>query len=449
MSKLKTVWECTDCGHRQPKWSGSCLLCKNWNTLVEEVLSESKMKQKGGSSSKPVKLNEITHKGVLRLKSNIGEFDRLMGGGAVSGSLTLVGGSPGIGKSTLMLQISAAYCSQGFTVLYVCGEESAEQVSLRAERLKVKEEKLYLLNETSLDSVKNEIDNLKPDVVVIDSVQILHNPEIASTAGSVLQVKELAMQFLHIAKGYGITVFLIGHVTKTGEIAGPRVLEHIVDTVLDFEGDRHHGFRLLRSSKNRFGSTDDLALFQMKESGLEEVTNPSFAFLEERTRQNPGSAVSCPLEGMRPFLIEIQALVSPSSYATPTRRVVGFDQNRLTLLLAVLEKRVGYRLYSSDVFVSIVGGMRILEPALDLGVVLAIASSFAGKPIDPETIIIGEVGLGGEVRSVSRIESRLKEAHQMGFKRAVLPKRNLKGLQIKMDLIGVNFVEEAIQALIA
>lgn len=455
MAKTKTVWECSECGNRQTKWSGSCAMCKNWNTYVEETLFEGKftLPSASSSSNKPVPIKEVVSKGFARLKSSMGEFDRLLGGGAVTGSLSLVGGSPGIGKSTLMLQVSSAYAKQGHTVLYICGEESAEQTSLRAERLGIRDEKLYLFNETSLSVIKSEIDALKPQVVIVDSVQIVYKQEIPSSPGSVLQVKEVAMEFMHIAKGCGITTFLIGHVTKSGEIAGPRVLEHIVDTVLDFEGDRHHGFRILRSSKNRFGSTDDVALFQMKETGLEEVPNPSQAFLEERMRKVPGSVIVSALEGTRPFLIEIQSLVSSSSYATPTRRSVGFDQNRLSLLLAVLEKRVGYRLYTSDVFVSVVGGMRLLEPALDLGVLLAIASSFSGKAIDSETIVLGEVGLGGEIRAVSRIESRLKEAMQMGFKRAVIPKRNLKGLsqelQGKLEIIGVSLVEDAIHGLIS
>jgi len=453
MTRSKSVWECRECGHRQPKWSGSCMMCKNWNSFVEEAVFESKFTLPAKpSANKPIPIREVSAKGFHRHKTNIGEFDRLMGGGTVTGSLTLVGGSPGIGKSTLMLQVSSAFAAQGLTVLYICGEESAAQTSLRAARLSINDEKLYLFNETSLTPIKNEIDALKPDIIIVDSVQILYKPEIPSSPGSVLQVKEVAMEFMHIAKGYGITTFLIGHVTKSGEIAGPRVLEHIVDAVLDFEGERHQGFRMLRSAKNRFGSTDDIALFQMKDTGLAEVANPSQAFLEERMRKVPGSVIVSALEGLRPFLIEIQSLVSSSSYATPTRRAVGFDQNRLSLLLAVLEKRVGYRLYTSDVFVSIVGGMRIMEPALDLGVLLAIASSFSGKAVDPETIVLGEVGLGGETRAVSRIESRLKEAIQMGFKKAVIPKRNLKGLsqdlQDKMQIVGISLVEEAIDALI-
>ncbi len=448
-TKTKTLWECSECGHRQPKWVGSCPICKNWNTFSEEVVFEQKF---SAPQNKPIPISEVALLQEQRIQTKIIEFDRLLGGGVAIGSLALVGGSPGIGKSTLMLQVASSFAKQGLAVLYICGEESAEQTKMRAERLQIYDKNLYLFNETSLSPIKNEIQNLKPDVVIVDSIQILYKPEIPSSPGSILQVKEIALEFMHLAKGFSITIFLIGHVTKSGEIAGPRVLEHIVDTVLDFEGERVHGFRLLRSSKNRFGSTDDIAIFQMDEKGLKEVPNPSVAFLEERMRGGPGSVIVAALEGTRPFLIEIQALVSPTSYPTPTRRAIGFDNNRLSLLIAVLEKRVGYHLYNFDLFVSIAGGMRFLEPALDLGVILAIASSFSNRSIDPETLLVGEVGLGGEVRGVSRIEARLKEGIQMGFKKAVISKRNLKGLPTffseKLDIVVVSVVEEAIQALL-
>jgi DNA repair protein RadA/Sms len=380
------------------------------------------------------------------------EFDRLLGGGIVSGSLSLIGGDPGIGKSTLMLQLAQGLAEQGLTVLYVCGEESVEQTSLRAARLNVADDRLYLLSDTLFSNIKAQIDHLKPDAMIVDSIQILYKSELPSAPGSVSQVRELATEFMHIAKGMGIATFLIGHVTKSGEIAGPRVLEHIVDTVLDFEGDRQHGYRLLRSVKNRFGPTDDIALFQMGSQGLTEVSNPSVIFLEERLKEVSGSVIIPTVEGSRALLIEVQALVAASAFSTSTRKSTGLDQNRLALLLAVLEKKMGYRLHNCDVFVSIAGGLKIFEPAIDLGVLMAIGSSFCNRPIDPETVILGEVGLGGEVRGVPRIENRIREAIHMGFRKCLCPKRNLKGissdLSQKISLIGVEVVEEAIRELL-
>lgn len=380
------------------------------------------------------------------------EFDRLLGGGIVSGSLTLIGGDPGIGKSTLLLQISHSLAKQGLNVLYVCGEESVEQTVLRAQRLGIKSDKLYLLNETLFSAIKMHVEQLKPDILIVDSIQILYKSEIPSAPGSVSQVRELATEFMHLSKGMGISTFLIGHVTKSGEIAGPRVLEHIVDTVLDFEGDRHHGYRILRAVKNRFGPTDDIALFQMDTRGLSEVENPSVVFLQERIKENAGSVIIPTIEGSRAFLVEVQALVAPSAFATSSRKSTGIDANRLALLLAVLEKKVGYQLHHCDVFVSVAGGLKILEPAVDLGIALAILSSFGNKAIDSETVIFGEVGLGGEVRSVPKVESRIKEALHMGFTRCLLPKKNLAGLpkelSQKIELYGVERIEEAIDGLI-
>ena len=375
-----------------------------------------------------------------------------MGGGVVPGSLNLIGGEPGIGKSTFLLQLSEGLAKQGLKVLYVCGEESIDQTALRAKRLNVQSPNLFLLSETLFSTVKQEIDQLKPDVIIVDSIQILYKSSLPSAPGSVVQVRELATEFMLLSKGFGITTFLIGHMTKSGDLAGPRVLEHIVDTVLEFEGDRQHGFRLLRSIKNRFGSTDDIALFQMRENGLTQIANLSEAFLKERRKKMPGSAIVATVDGIRSMLIEVQALVTKSPFPNPSRKSAGLDQNRLSLLLAVLEKKMGYRLYNYDVFVSLAGGMRIVEPALDLGILLAIASSFANRPLDAETVVLGEVGLGGEVRSVYRIESRLNEAINMGFKRIVLPKRNLKDLATsykdKLQLVGIETVEEAISELI-
>ncbi len=455
MVKQKTVWSCSECGHKQPKWVGSCSACQKWNTYVQEIeFSEknTRFESKPTMAAKPQRVTEIKGLDFRRLSTKMVEFDRLLGGGLVPGSLTLIGGDPGIGKSTLMLQISQKFAEQGLTVLYVCGEESAEQTSLRALRLMANSENLYLLSETLFTNIKLHIDQLKPDVLIVDSIQIVYKNEIPSAPGSVTQVRELATEFMHLSKGMGISTFLIGHVTKSGEIAGPKVLEHIVDTVLDFEGDKQHGYRLMRAVKNRFGPTDEIALFQMNTEGLREVSNPSEIFLQERIKEVSGSVIIPTIEGSRAILVEVQALVAPSSFATSTRRSSGLDQNRLALLLAVLEKRMGFQLYHNDVFVSIAGGMKIFEPAIDLGVMMAISSSFWNKTIDSETVVIGEVGLGGEVRSVPRIESRIKEAVHMGFKRCIMPQRNLKGISKelfeKIELVGIDVVEDAIHALL-
>ena len=452
MSKAKVIWACKECGHTQLKWTGSCGACQNWNTLTEEVSLEEKkprFEAKKSAATKAVRIKEVNAGELKRLSTNMGELDRLFGGGIVAGSLLLVAGEPGVGKSTLMLQIANSIAMQGLNVLYVCGEESAEQTSLRARRLGIDHQNIYLLSETNFSAIKTQIDQSNPDVAIVDSVQILYKSDLPSSPGSVVQVREIATEFMHIAKGQGITTFLIGHVTKAGEIAGPRVLEHLVDTVLDFEGDRQHGFRLLRAIKNRFGPTDEIAIFQMREMGLSEVPNPSQAFLQERMKELAGSAIVPGLEGARSFLLEIQALVTATAFPSPSRKSAGLDQNRLALLLAVLEKRVGYQLHHCDVFVALAGGLKIAEPAIDLGIILAIASSFTNRPIPSDTIAIGEVGLGGEVRGVSRIETRLKEAIHMGFKKCILPKKNLNNLsphfQEKIQLAGVELVDAAIQ----
>lgn len=402
--------------------------------------------------SQPMRLKEVKKGDFRRIQTGLAEFDRVLGGGIVSGSLILLGGDPGMGKSTLMLQISHALASQGLTVLYICGEESVEQTSLRAERLKIAGDSLFLLNETLFSHIKAQIEKLKPDILIVDSIQILYKSELPSAPGSVTQVREITTELLHLSKGLGISTFLIGHVTKSGEIAGPKVLEHLVDTVLDFDGERQQGCRLIRTVKNRFGPSEEIAVFQMSSEGLREIANPSALFLQERMREAPGSVIVPTVEGTRPFLIEVQSLVGASAFATSTRRSSGLDQNRLALLLAVLEKRMGYHLHRCDVFVSVAGGMRIFEPAADLGILMAIASSFSNRPVDHDTVVIGEVGLGGEVRAVPRIESRLKEAIHMGFQRCILPKRNLKELSSdllkKISVHGIEFVEEATGALI-
>ncbi|MFA5250894.1 MAG: DNA repair protein RadA, partial [Parachlamydiales bacterium] len=452
--KTKALWECLECGHTQPKWTGACSACSSWNSFVEQRSFTPSLGrfQSQNQAVRPIPITEISTAGFNRLKTNFSEVDRLLGGGLVVGSLNLIGGEPGIGKSTFLLQLANALAVQNKRVLYVCGEESADQTALRAQRLQAQAPSLYLLNETLFEAVKNEIDQLKPEILIIDSIQILYKAALPSAPGSVVQVRELATEFMLLAKGQGITTFLIGHVTKTGDLAGPRVLEHIVDTVLEFEGDRQSGFRLLRSVKNRFGSTDDIALFQMKEAGLMQIANLSEAFLKERKKKMSGSVIAATIEGIRAMLIEVQALVTKSPFPSPYRRSAGLDQNRLALLLAVLEKKLGYHLYNMDVFVSLAGGLKILEPGLDLAVLIAIASSFVARPLKQESIVLGEVGLGGEVRSVYRLESRLNEALNLGFSKALVPKKNLKDLSSsyfsKLELKGVESVEEAIGELL-
>lgn len=455
MSKTKSVWYCSQCGHKQVKWAGQCSQCQQWNTFHEETeFSPSLLRFQAQTieRSRPVKLKEVSQTTTPRILTKIGEIDRLLGGGVVPGSLSLIGGDPGIGKSTLMLQLSHALASQGLVVLYVCGEESVEQTSMRARRLGIDSDNLYLLSETCYTHIKNEVDKINPDVLIVDSIQIVYKSEIASAPGSVSQVRETTTEFMHLAKGQKIATFLIGHVTKSGEIAGPRVLEHLVDTVLYFEGDKQHNYRMIRVVKNRFGPTDEMGVFQMSGGGLVEVPNPSQIFLEERKKDVIGSVIVPTIEGSRPILVEIQALITETAFATPSRRCAGLDQNRMALLLAVLEKRVGYPLHRCDVFISIAGGLRISEPAIDLGIALAVASSFRNRILDPETTIVGEVGLGGEVRSVPRLESRLKEAIHMGFRRCLVPAYNIKSIPAAMkkslEIEPIEMVEQAIEILL-
>lgn len=452
--KQKNVWYCGECGHKQAKWTGQCPQCSNWNTLHEEVeLSTPKrFTARSTADNRPIRIKEVNQAENPRIIIGMPEVDRLLGGGLVPGSLTLVGGDPGIGKSTLMLQLSNQLAKQGLVVLYISGEESVQQTTLRARRLGVESDNLYLLNEVNFGLIKAHVEQLNPDVLIVDSIQIIYKEEITSAPGSVSQVRENTTEFMHMAKGRSIAIFLIGHVTKTGEIAGPRVLEHLVDTVLYFEGDKQHHYRMIRVVKNRFGGTDEIAVFQMGMEGLKEVPNPSEIFLEERMKEVVGSTIIPTLEGTRPILIEAQALVTETVFSTPSRRCTGMDQNRLALLLAVLEKRMGYPLHRCDVFVSIAGGIRVVEPGTDLGILLAVASSMRNRVIHSETTILGEVGLGGEIRSVPRVEGRLKEAIHMGFKRCILPKRNLKGLPKdllqKIQVFGVELVEEAVERVI-
>ncbi len=454
-SKQKSVWYCSDCGHKQLKWSGQCGQCSQWNTFQEEIELAVALRRFEGqptTPNRPVRLKEVKSSHTPRIQTKINEYDRLIGGGIVPGSLTLVGGDPGIGKSTLMLQLSDALAKQGLTVLYVCGEESVEQTSMRACRLGIDSESLFLLSETNFSLIKAQVEHVRPNILIIDSIQIVYKSEIPSAPGSVSQVRETATEFMHMAKGQNIATFLIGHVTKSGEIAGPRVLEHLVDAVLYFEGDKQHNYRMIRVVKNRFGPTDEVAVFQMKSGGLVEVPNPSQIFLEERRKEVIGSTVIPTIEGTRPILIEAQALVTDTVFSTPSRRCTGLDQNRLALLLAVLEKRMGYQLHRCDVFVSIAGGLRVVEPGSDLGVLIAVASSMRNRVIDSETAIMGEVGLGGEIRSIPRVESRLKEVINMGFRSCIIPKRNLKGIseeiRQKLRIVGVDVVEEAVEFLL-
>jgi len=453
MKKQKTVvFRCSSCSHEEPKWLGRCPGCGEWNTLSETAVSAPSGASSGrGSASAPASslpLSSVDPHEGSRVSSGIGELDRVLGGGVVAGSFTLIGGDPGIGKSTLLLQAVDRLARVG-TVLYVTAEESARQVKLRGERLGVAARDLFLLPETALETILDRVRELKPAFLVVDSIQTIFTAALDSAPGSVSQVRECAGRLMQVAKGDGIPTFIVGHVTKDGSIAGPRMLEHMVDTVLYFEGDPGHPYRILRAVKNRFGSTNEIGVFSMGEAGLAEVANPSELFLAERPEGAAGSAVVPALEGSRPILVELQALVSGSSYGTPRRTTMGIDHNRVSLLVAVLEKKVGLSLLAQDIFLNVAGGVRLAEPAVDLGVMAALASSHLNKPIPPRTILFGEVGLAGEVRAVSRPELRVKEAARLGFDRCLLPAGNLKNLEAPpgMELIGVRRAEEALEGL--
>lgn len=450
MVKTKTVFVCQECGSESPRWEGKCSGCGSWNTLVEESLKAAPKGQRQNMfSDKPVLLSDIQISEEKRLLTDISEFDRVMGGGIVNGSVTLIGGDPGIGKSTLALQIGCALSRKKEKVLYVSGEESVKQTRMRAERLGANsEDLLYIVNQVDLSSVIEYVKTMKPRVVVIDSIQVLFQPELTSTPGSVSQVRECAAVLTQLAKTLGIAMFIIGHVTKDGMLAGPRVLEHIVDTVLYFEGERYSTYRILRANKNRFGSTNEIGVFEMTSGGLMEVLNPSELFLAERPENAMGSVVVPIMEGTRPFLVEIQGLVSRSTFGVVRQKAQGFDQNRLALLVAVLEKRMGLNLIDKDVFLNVVGGVKIIDPAADLAVVLSVASALLDKPIAYDAVVLGEVGLSAEVRSVSQITSRINEADKLGFKKCIVPKNNLKGnLDLKksqIELIPVGSIKEAL-----
>ncbi|PAV27925.1 DNA repair protein RadA [Virgibacillus profundi] len=451
MAKRKTKYVCQECGYESAKWMGKCPGCNEWNTLVEEIEASNVRGRHtfnvgSKSTGKPEKITSIESQKEPRVTTSMKEFNRVLGGGVVPGSLVLIGGDPGIGKSTLLLQISSQLAEKQLPVLYVSGEESPRQTKLRADRLGVKADLLYVLSETNLFDITKQIEEIRPSFVVIDSIQTVFREEVSSAPGSVSQVRECTSELMKIAKTNGIPIFIVGHVTKEGAIAGPRLLEHMVDAVLYFEGERHHTYRILRGVKNRFGSTHEMGIFEMKEEGLREVMNPSEIFLEERSQGAAGSTVVASMEGTRPVLVEIQALISPSSFGNPRRMATGVDANRVPLLMAVLEKRVGLMLQNQDAYIKVAGGVKLDEPAIDLALAVSIASSFRNQPTKPEDIFVGEVGLTGEIRRVSRIEQRVQEAAKLGFKRVICPKRNLDGWTTPkgIEVIGVNTVQEAL-----
>lgn len=449
--KTKTAYVCSQCGYDSPKWLGKCPACGEWNSFVEERISASKGKSSKGrlvKSSSPVRLSEIEVKDEARIHMPSEELNRVLGGGLVAGSLTLIGGEPGIGKSTLLLQNVLSIRNR--RILYVSGEESATQLRLRADRLGKMADNTLILCETNLDSMFEHIENVKPDFLVVDSIQTIVSPDIESAAGSVSQVRECAAALLRYAKESGVPVILVGHINKDGAIAGPKVLEHIVDTVLQFEGDRQYLFRILRSIKNRFGSTSEIGIYEMVQRGLREVKNPSEMLLSEnRDEEMTGIAIGVTIEGARPFLVEVQALVSSAAYGTPQRAVTGFDQRRLNMLLAVLEKRARFKLGQKDVFLNMAGGLKVVDPAIDLAVVVSVMSSNFDLTVSRRTVFVGEVGLSGEIRTVTRIEQRVSEAQKLGFDTIYVPKGNLKGVKdrFKIRIIEVGTVQELFRSL--
>ncbi|MDO4454428.1 MAG: DNA repair protein RadA [Eubacteriales bacterium] len=448
----KTIYFCQNCGYESGKWMGQCPGCKEWNTFVEETVSKTERASTRGrrEEKSPVTLSDISLEDESRISSGMKELDRVLGGGIVRGSLVLVGGDPGIGKSTILLQVCKNLTDQKRKVLYISGEESLAQIKMRAKRIGEFGESLYLLCETNLDLIRKAIEKMRPEVVVIDSIQTMYQEDISSAPGSVSQVRESTSILMQIAKGMNITIFIVGHVTKEGVVAGPRVLEHMVDTVLYFEGDRHAVYRILRGVKNRFGSTNEIGVFEMRTEGLAEVENPSEFMLNGRPDDASGSVVACSMEGTRPILIEIQALICQSNLGIPRRTAAGTDYNRVNLLMAVLEKRAGIQLSSCDAYINIAGGIKMNEPAIDLGIILAIVSSYKDKVIDEKTIVFGEVGLSGEVRAISMAEQRIMEAKKLGFKRVIYPKvcENERTKIEGIELVGVANVREAIRAIL-
>ena len=448
----KTIFTCQSCGYQSPKWLGKCPDCGGWGGFVEErqatgTLAVTRNAVVAPSTPVPIDSIEIDHE--QRLLTAIDEFDRVLGGGLVPGTLVLIGGDPGIGKSTLMLQVLHGLAGQGCKVLYVSGEESIRQIRLRSKRLETVSPSLLVVSEVEVDAILAMVDSIKPEVLVIDSIQTMFSNELSSAPGSVSQVREATVRLMMMAKRSGIPTFLVGHVTKDGAIAGPRLLEHMVDTVLYFEGDRNHIFRVLRAVKNRFGSTNEIGVFEMKDRGLEQVANPSAVFLSGRPASAAGSVVAASMEGTRPILVELQALTSGTNFGTPRRTILGLDPNRVALLAAVMEKKIGMHLMGYDIFMNVAGGVRVIEPAVDLAIVAAIASSFLDKPVSDRTVVMGEVGLTGEVRAIGQVDTRIYESAKMGFNRCIVPQSNLKRLPAVdgVEIVGVSTVSEAVESL--
>ena len=451
MAKNKTIFVCSECGYESPKWMGKCPACNQWNTFYEEKkinssASNNTLKRK--EISKPVELNKIEGKIENKISTGFGELDRVLGGGLVNGSLILLGGEPGIGKSTLILQLCNKIKTDG-KILYISGEESGEQIKLRADRLGVKNENLLFLSETNIENIEEIILTMQPKLVIIDSIQTMYSEEITSAPGSVSQVREITARIMRTCKENGVTTILIGHVTKDGNIAGPRVLEHMVDTVLYIEGERYFSYRMLRGVKNRFGSTNEIGMFEMQNEGLVEITDPSKVLISDNDDNPSGSVIVATIEGTRPLLVEFQALTTSTVYGLPRRTANGIDYNRLAVLLAVLEKKVGINLGNQDVYINVVSGLKVNEPAIDLGIIASTISGYKNIPIDKRTVVMGEVGLTGEVRSINLIEKRIKEAEKLGFKKCIIPESNKKLLkdEYKLDIIGVRTISDAIKSL--
>ena len=452
MAKSKSVYVCSECGYQSPKWLGKCPSCNQWNTMEEEIENtSSKPLSKSSSVSKVMALDEITTDVEKRISTGINEFDRVLGGGIVYGSLILLSGDPGIGKSTILLQI-CQYLGKNSKVLYVSGEESANQIKMRANRLNVTTDNLYILTQTDVSEIVEAVKSNKPDIVIIDSIQTMVYEEIGSSAGSVTQVRECTNIFMHTAKGLGIPIIIVGHVNKDGAIAGPKVLEHIVDTVLYFEGEKNYSYRILRGVKNRFGSTNEIGVFEMTGEGLKEVLNPSLMMISGRPKNTSGTCVACVMEGSRPILAEVQGLVCATGFGTPRRMSTGFDYNRMNMLLAVLEKRCGYYFNNMDAYINVIGGLRLDEPAADLTVSLALVSSLKEKAVGDKVLAFGEVGLAGEIRAVSHCEQRVQEAYRLGFEKCIIPFHNYKSLskdlKINVDIVPARNIRDAFSALI-
>ncbi len=453
MAKVKTRYVCQNCGYVSPRYLGRCPNCSEWNTLIEEVEQKSAAVKATprvtltGTTHAPQKIDTIKISQTPRVDTKNGELNRVLGGGVVPGSMVLIGGDPGIGKSTLLLQVSGSLSDQGGKLLYVSGEESANQIKMRAQRLGVSGSEFYLYPETDMGSILQNIEDLKPDYVIIDSVQTMQMPEVTSAVGSVAQIREVTAALMQVAKTNGITIFIVGHVTKGGAIAGPKILEHMVDTVLYFEGDMHRTYRILRAVKNRFGSTNEIGVFEMRDGGLVEVPNPSEIFLEERLSGATGSAVVVSMEGTRPILAEIQALVTPTAFGNAKRTTTGLDHNRVSLIMAVLEKRAGLLLQNQDAYLKAAGGVKLDEPAIDLAIAMSLVSSYRDQQTAPDDCFIGELGLTGEIRRVTRIDQRIAEAAKLGFKRVFIPQNNLNGLELptNIDVVGVKTISEALR----